>query len=320
MTTPERKPRRPRAGERLGRWTVAEMIGSGAFGATYRASRDDGRAGALKVLDEPPGNELRALASLCHPCVPGVLDAGPASRPYLVMELARGEPLDRRLRGGPLDLERAIATTAALAHALAAVHHAGMTHGDVKPANALIGEGPTDVWLVDFGMVGRRGGTPGYAAPEQGVTGPTAAADVYSLGRLFGELVDAPEQGPFPGPAWCGELFDFMTSRAPEARPTAAEVADALHAHGAPLPEVTADLLRRRALTVHVSRPELGAALAAWNAEGGALGVQGDAGSGRTHALRVVQTETRAAGIPLVQLRPGPQTWDAVRDALADPG
>lgn len=295
------------------------MIGSGAFGTTYRAIRDDGRAGALKVLDEAPGDELRALASLCHPCVPGMLDAGSAPRPFLVMELARGEALDRVLREGPLGLERAAATTAALAHALAAVHHAGMTHGDVKPANALIGDGPTDVWLVDFGMVGRRGGTVRYAAPEQGVTGPTAASDVFALGLLFGELLGSPEEGPIPGPPWCAQLLASMTSPDPAARPTAAEVADALHAHGAPLPEVTADLLRRRALTVHVSRPELDAALAAWSAEGGALGVEGGPGSGRTHTLLAVQTEARASGTPLVQLRPGPQPWDAVRDALVDP-
>ncbi|MBW1879437.1 MAG: hypothetical protein JRJ84_13825, partial [Deltaproteobacteria bacterium] len=50
--------------DRIGRWLLQERLGSGTYGTTWRAVDEDGRAAALKVLPEPPGDELRALSSV----------------------------------------------------------------------------------------------------------------------------------------------------------------------------------------------------------------------------------------------------------------
>ena len=92
-------------GSRIGRWSLVERLGRGAFGTTWRAHDDDGRTAALKVLGAPPGDELRALARICHPAVAGVLDAGGEPVPWLAMELAPGRPLSELLREQAFDPE-----------------------------------------------------------------------------------------------------------------------------------------------------------------------------------------------------------------------
>ena len=68
-----------------------------------------------------------------------------------------------------------------------------MSHNDIKPSNFLVdwpqGTIPTSsnlrVYLTDFGMVDRAGGTPIYCSPE-GLTGAKpGVSDMYSLGRVF---------------------------------------------------------------------------------------------------------------------------------------
>jgi hypothetical protein len=92
-----------------------------------------------------------------------------------------------------------------IASALDAVHSAGFLHKDVKPANILV-KGD-NVTLADFGIStvqgasikssdGRRTGTPKYSAPEVGVHGvQSQAADVWSLGCVFSEMITFVTQG-----------------------------------------------------------------------------------------------------------------------------
>ncbi|MBW2255892.1 MAG: protein kinase [Deltaproteobacteria bacterium] len=154
--------------DRIGRWLLQERLGSGTYGTTWRAVDEDGRAAALKVLPEPPGDELRALSSVCHPAVVTLLDGGGAPVPYLAMELARGRSLTDILRWQQPTEHQAAEVIAVLADALATVHHAGVVHGDVKPDNIIVETlDPARVWLVDFGLALRgEGGTALYAAPE----------------------------------------------------------------------------------------------------------------------------------------------------------
>ena len=48
-------------GARIGRWRLCELLGAGGFGTTWSVTDETGSLAALKILTEPPGNELRAL-------------------------------------------------------------------------------------------------------------------------------------------------------------------------------------------------------------------------------------------------------------------
>ena len=210
--------------------------------------------------------ELQSLAQLSHPNLTTLFDGsvsgdGPG---YLVLELVPGSDLATRLHDGPLPEPLARVVCTQIAEALAYVHAHGMVHRDVKPANILLGEDgrPDSVRarLSDFGIVRMIGsermtaadltlGTASYIAPEQ-ARGANAEppADVYSLGlvmiealtgtRCFdGPLHEAlaarlttspaiPTTLPHPWPA----LLAAMTASDPAHRPSAEQVAEALHA------------------------------------------------------------------------------------------
>ncbi len=199
-----------------------------------------------------------------------------ATASFLVMELIEGADLRRRLRGGPLTSVETAQIGADLADALNYIHNHGVIHRDVKPANILLANGHLeDTWhhpkLSDFGIArmveasmttaqGATIGTANYLSPEQALGHPvTGAADVYSLALVLLEcltrekafsgtpmeaalarLLRDPE---IPGwlPARWKDLLTRMTSRNPDARPTAHEVALSLrNLAEAPLPEPSA--------------------------------------------------------------------------------
>src|SRR4249920_1421193 len=118
------------------------------MGQVYRAhDRKLGRDVALKILPEAFASdadrlarferEARTLASLNHPNIAHVYDAGrtDAGVVYLAMELVPGDDLAARLRGGPLEIAAAVAIAKQIAVALEAAHDQGIVHRDLKPAN-----------------------------------------------------------------------------------------------------------------------------------------------------------------------------------------
>jgi PAS domain S-box-containing protein len=121
-------------------------------------------------------------------------------RPMLILEDPGGEPLDRILeRSGrqPLELTRVLRIAIGLATALGRMHHRGLIHKDIKPANVLV-DAADHVWLTGFGIASRLpresqapgppeiiAGTLAYMAPEQ--TGRMnrsidTRSDLYSMG------------------------------------------------------------------------------------------------------------------------------------------
>ena len=219
--------------DRIGDYELLGRLGHGAFGTVYRA-RDpvlDVEV-AVKLINAPPGaaaevqerllREARAVAKLDHPNVVSIRSAGVADgRPYLVLDLVRGESLQTRLdQDGPLPVRRAVTIARDLAHALEHAHGHGVLHRDVKPDNVLIAEDGRPL-LTDFGLAkdalaeggsqltqeGHYLGTPGYWPPEQArgdleSIGPHS--DVYGLGAtLYALLTGRP---PFVGASVLGIL------------------------------------------------------------------------------------------------------------------
>ena len=98
-------------------------------------------------------DEVRILAGMAHHALVTLFDAGtdlsdPTRRlSYLVMELVRGPDLRRRSAEGPLSAAHMALIGHDLADGLAHIHHHGIIHRDVKPANIL---------LVDYSVEDRR--------------------------------------------------------------------------------------------------------------------------------------------------------------------
>src|SRR5271165_4937312 len=144
------------------RYEPISRLGAGGGGEVWAVrDRVSGRVLALKVLSANAGEgeigalvrEAVALSGLEGLGVPRVVAFGALrdGRRYLVRELVEGKSLDDVLREAP---ERCAAWIQAIATAcdqLTVVHRAGLLHGDVKPANIIVGAHGRGT-LVDLGL------------------------------------------------------------------------------------------------------------------------------------------------------------------------
>lgn len=204
------------------RYLLAEVIGRGSMGTVWRAHDTIlDRPVALKEVEPPPGVareearerlllEARAAARLRHSNIVAVHDVLlDDDRLLISMELVDGPTLgDMVASSGPQPPALVREIMAQVAHALAAAHHAGVVHRDLKPDNVFWASGRAVV--ADFGLarvgagrgtaVGTVMGTPGYMAPEQlrGLpVGP--GVDVFGWGVTAYELLTG--QPPFGHPS-----------------------------------------------------------------------------------------------------------------------
>jgi serine/threonine protein kinase len=232
-------------------YRAVRRIGGGSSSEVWEARAPGGGRCAVKVLraafaDTPDAVrrialEGQALASLEHPCLVRVLDAGvtAAGRPFFVMPLLRGETLRDRLRhDGPIDPREACAIFADVLAGLDAAHQQGIVHRDVKPANVFLPtseRGPRAV-VLDFGVAKIEGatattasqviGTPRYLAPEQILGGRVdARTDVYAAGLSLYEAIAG--RGPFEA-GGAIELMRAHLDRAPRGLREAAAVPRAI--------------------------------------------------------------------------------------------
>src|SRR3984957_15700115 len=272
-------------GTQFGPYRLLEKIGAVGMGEVYRVldTRLD-REEALKVVSDrylisdlgsgspsplhdtpahppPPSGshssherflrEARSAATLNHPNVCAIYDTGEQDgRPYLVMELLRGETLKRYLAkvgGNGLPAEEVVAFAQQAAAALAAAHAKGIIHRDIKPANLFVVDalrGKHQIKILDFGLAKKQAGvafagspssdetavgpgsatmeltTPGsavgtvaYMSPEQAKGAPLdARTDLFSLGSIIYEM--ATGKTPFKGDS-TAEVFAALLREDP---------------------------------------------------------------------------------------------------------
>ncbi|HKU42937.1 MAG TPA: protein kinase [Polyangiales bacterium] len=224
-------------------FSVLRRLGAGAMGVVYEVERT-GHAGrlALKLLNLSGGEqayrlkrEFRMLSQLGHPNLVTLHELfADAEGCAFTMELVRGSELARYVRpAGRLDLERLRDVVVQLADGLAFLHEQGVVHRDLKPSNLLIDEQGRAV-LLDFGVAlsGPEhdvSGTERYMAPEQRCGRTVPASDLYALGVMLQQLLEAED-----GHAAWRALAHELCSAEQTARPTARELLARLRASPRP--------------------------------------------------------------------------------------
>ena len=237
-------------------------LGRGTTSLVYKAR--DRRSGALVALKIGIAEGSRAwlaeeaerLWRAQSPHLPRLVDLGEipsdagafAGAPYLAVVFTEGQALDVRADRSPADrLVLALSVARDVGRALAALHEAGVAHGDVKPENVLVEKRPDgriEARLIDLGLATDadqrtlRGGTPRYLPPETWLaadTGDGRARDRLALGLVLAEILDpavaAAEDAltiartaSFPAPF--DRICPALLAQTPGARPRARWVAE----------------------------------------------------------------------------------------------
>ena len=204
-----------------GRYEIKEVLGQGGMGLVFRAwDATVKRDVALKTLRDAPSRaslqmfykECEVLAAMSHPNIVEIFDVGEfedegKSKPYFVMPLLPGSPLDKLIRTAShrLTVERVVDIICQACRGLQAAHERGLVHRDIKPSNLFVMDDDS-VKIIDFGVAhmaesGLSIGTKGtlmYMAPEQLQMKPaTPASDIYSLGVASYESLT--RRRPFDG-------------------------------------------------------------------------------------------------------------------------
>ena len=206
----------------IGPYRLLAVLGEGGFGVVHLAEQLEPirRRVALKLVR--PGMDSRrviarfeaerqTLASLDHPGIARVLDAGETDdgRPFFAMEYVQGVPVTAFCTHNDLDLRARLALFLQICDAIQHAHQAGVIHRDLKASNVLVTgqSGAPCPRVIDFGIAKATGpgteentatiagtvlGTLGAMSPEQ--AGAIDAkvdtrTDIYSLGVLLYELL-----------------------------------------------------------------------------------------------------------------------------------
>jgi len=236
-------------------------------------------------------SEISAARNVSGIYTAAVVDAdSEAELPWMATVYVPGPSLTDAVEdNGPLPVESVLALAAGLAEALQAIHRAGLVHRDLKPSNVLLAaDGPR---VIDFGIslalersmmtaTGMVMGSPGFMSPEQarGQREVGAPTDVFSFGAVLAFAVTGNSPfgaGPTPAllyrvvnetpdltavPARLSPLVEQCLAKDPAARPTPAEILEALSDDigvltGEWLPPTIAESMSRYSPTIQTPLP-----------------------------------------------------------------
>jgi serine/threonine protein kinase len=227
------------------RYTILGELGRGGMGTVYAALDTElGREVALKisnvvssaVVERSVASEARVLASLEHPGIVPVHDAGRLvdGRPFYVMKRVVGRTLTQELQQAG-DLGERLRVFERICETMAFAHARGILHRDLKPDNVMIGPFG-EVMVLDWGVahaLESPGGEPsapptiygthGFMSPEQARGEKVdARTDVYALGAILRTMASTAGQSvPKPLTSICAKA---MAGPAGERYPSVAEL------------------------------------------------------------------------------------------------
>ena len=210
-------------GQQIGPYKLIEPLGAGGMGEVWLGEQKEPikRQVAFKLIKLGMDtkqvvarfeSERQALAVMDHPNIAKVYDAGvtKTGRPFFVMELVRGVPVNEYCDAKRLSTANRIRLFMDICRAVQHAHQKGIIHRDLKPSNVLVTEHDDKPVpkVIDFGIakavgynltthtlvtgVGQLIGTPAYMSPEQADTkgfDVDTRTDVYSLGMMLYELL-----------------------------------------------------------------------------------------------------------------------------------
>ena len=244
----------PTVGRVAGKYELVRLIGRGGMGAVWEGRHASlGTRVAIKFIDTEYAeseeartrfdNEARAAATIQSKHAIQIFDHGVTDdgKPYIVMELLVGEPLDARIdRLTRLTLGDTTRILRQVARALARAHEKGIVHRDLKPENIFLVRTPDDddeiAKVLDFGIAkfkkidgqsasggamtsstktGAVIGTPFYMSPEQarGLREIDHRSDLWSMGVIAFKCVCGVL--PFEGVSVGDLLVKVCTAPAP---------------------------------------------------------------------------------------------------------
>lgn len=219
--------------DRVADYLIESRLGAGGMGVVYEARQEHlDRSVALKLIradhitaDDQLGLlfEARVLASLHHPNIAQVFDAGvfrsgQAVYPYIAMEhIVNATTLTLYAHSQSLCPEDTLPLLIEVCGAIDHGHQRGVIHRDIKPSNILV-DAQGNPKVIDFGIAVFRDrrdtsqllfapqtglvGTLPYMAPElieHGANGSDTRADIYALGVVMYQLICESLPYPFDG-------------------------------------------------------------------------------------------------------------------------
>ncbi len=231
----------------IGQCIIEEKLGEGGMGIVYLARHKVlNKPVAIKILrsnlpTDTNGvgrfvREGRAAASLDHPAIVNVYDAGNQKGVYyIVMQYVEGDSLSARLeREYKLPIDEAIEIFQVAAEGIEHAHSKGIIHRDIKPDNILLGN-DGNVKIVDFGLArmleydgnlsqtGAVVGSPTFMSPEQALGKKTdTRADIYSLGATLYQMVTG--EPPFRARGFMEAIWKIVKEAPPAAHQVNPEI------------------------------------------------------------------------------------------------
>ncbi|EYF01243.1 serine/threonine protein kinase [Chondromyces apiculatus] len=188
-----------------GRYRIERALGEGGMSTVYAVRHvHTGELLAMKLLRAAATNDLRSVelfrremrapAQIESEHVVRVTDADVApelgNAPFLIMELLRGQDLEREVRErGAIPAPEVLLYLTQAARALDKAHKLGIIHRDLKPENLYLSrreDGTPWIKILDFGIAKI---DPNVATEGTGGIGTTAAGEVFGT-----PLYMAPEQ------------------------------------------------------------------------------------------------------------------------------
>jgi len=193
-------------GQKIGKYEILESLGSGGFGAVYKALDTLlAREVALKVPHQQTKKLLKMLkeprlqASLDHPNIVKLHTVEHIDSVFfMVMEYVDGPTLSIMIeKKGKLALHKALVYLEQILEGVAFAHKRNIIHRDLRPSNIMIKDNNkikiadfgTSRWLNKESLAPTKIGSPPYMAPEQFDGKTTFASDIYSIGCICYEMI-----------------------------------------------------------------------------------------------------------------------------------